>query len=259
MKHARIVLSLLIVLAAAAPLHAWGPVGHRVVAAIAESQLTDEAKAQARALNGGAPLVDLANTADAIRNDRPETGDWHFVDIPISEDTYDASRDCQDDDCVVARIEEFETKLADTSLSKKKRKEALMFLVHFVGDVHQPMHSSDNDDRGGGQTFVKFGGKNHVKLHSIWDSGIIANTGTEAGLINSLKQMIADGDAENEDGGDAEAWANEAHKAGQAAYDQILNDHRISGAELTEDKDVVKLQLLRAGVRLAKALNEALQ
>jgi len=207
MKIARVVTCLLVIAASAAPLAAWGPVGHRVVAAVAESQLTPEARAQVKALNGNVLLVGIATTADAIRNDRPETKEWHFVDIPISEDTYDAARDCKDDDCVVARIEEFREVLADDGAPKAKRKEALMFLVHFVGDVHQPLHSADNHDRGGNDVKLKFGGKNR-NLHSIWDSGIIENTASESVLNKRIKQRIADG--EDDAAGDPEDWANEA-------------------------------------------------
>jgi hypothetical protein len=248
-------------IAVAAPLAAWGPVGHRVVAAVAEAQLSSPAKAKLKTINGNAQLVPLATTADAIRNDRPETKEWHFVDIPVAEETYDAARDCKDDDCVVARIEEFRGVLADGGASKAKRKEALMFLVHFVGDVHQPMHSSDNNDRGGNDVKLKFGGKNS-NLHSIWDSGIIQNTaGTESKLVKRIKQRIADGD--DDAAGDAEAWANETHGLGQDAYKQVVKglggDGKISNDELKTDGKVVEDQLLRAGVRLAKLINEALQ
>ena len=260
MKIARVVTCLLVIAASAAPLAAWGPVGHRVVAAVAESQLTPEARAQVKALNGNGLLVGLATTADAIRNDRPETKEWHFVDIPISEDTYDAARDCRDDDCVVARIEEFRAVLADDGASNAKRKEALMFLVHFVGDVHQPLHSSDNDDRGGNDVKLKFGGKNR-NLHSIWDSGIIENTASESALNKRIKQRIADG--EDDAAGDAEDWANEAHVLGKKAYEQVLKelggDKKISNKELREDGKIIEDQLLRGGVRLAKLINEALQ
>lgn len=250
------VIGVLIVMAAA-PLFAWGPVGHRVVAAVAESQLTPNARAKARALNGGAPLQDLALWADDIRNSRPKTKPWHFVDIPIDEAGYDASRDCDDDDCVVARIDEFAAVLADASKPKKQRREALKFLVHFIGDIHQPLHASDNDDGGGNDTFVKFGGQDR-KLHGVWDSGIMNLIGTEASIRNDVKQMIASGDGNDHDGGTAEDWANESHEVGKAAYAQILNDLKLSGPEVTHDEEVIKEQLVRASVRLAKALNDAL-
>jgi len=254
------IIGLVVMFLAATPLAAWGPVGHRVVAAVAESQLTPEVKAKVKTMNGSGMLVGVATTADAIRNSRPETKEWHFVDIPISVEAYDESRDCKDDDCVVKRIEEFRGVLGDAGATKAKRKEALMFLVHFVGDVHQPLHASDNDDRGGNDVKLKFGGKTR-NLHSIWDSGIIENTASQSILISRIKQRIQAG--EDDAAGDARDWANESHKLGEDAYAQILKklggDGKISNQELKTDGKIIEDQLLRAGVRLAKAINEALQ
>jgi hypothetical protein len=199
--------------------------------------------------------------ADKIKKTtRKETADWHFVDIPLDEDSYDAARDCDEDNCVVPRIEEFRDVLADDGASKTKKKEALLFLVHFVGDIHQPMHATDNDDRGGGGVEFKFGEKK-TNLHSIWDSGIISNTaGSESELVKRIKQRIANG--EDDATGTAEEWANESHELGKDAYAQVLKslggDMKISNKELEEDGHIVEDQLLRASVRLAKALNDAL-
>lgn len=254
------IVSLVVVFLTATPLAAWGPVGHRVVAAVAESQLTPAAKAKVKAMNGSGMLVAVATTADAIRDARPETKEWHFVDIPISVDTYDESRDCQDDDCIVKRIEEFRGVLGHAGASKAERKEALMFLVHFVGDIHQPLHASDDNDRGGNDVKLKFGGKNR-NLHSIWDSGIIENTASQSVLISRITQRIQAG--EDDAAGDAEDWANESHQLGEDAYAQVLKklggDRKISKQELKTDGKIIEDQLLRAGVRLAKVINEALQ
>ncbi|HJQ39557.1 MAG TPA: S1/P1 nuclease [Thermoanaerobaculia bacterium] len=251
-------LLLLVLTAIATPAFAWGPVAHRVIARVAESQLDSRVRARAQALNDGASLVELATEADEIRNARPETKLWHFVDIPIAKNAYVESRDCRNDDCVVDRIEQFQARLANKNLSTARRREALMFLVHLIADVHQPLHASDNHDDGGTDTTVRFGSKKR-KFHSVWDSGLVSRAGTEASLTAELRQMIARGVPAGTANGDAEDWANESHKAGQAAYAQILKDHRLSSAESTEDEQVVKRQLLRASLRLAKALNEALQ
>jgi hypothetical protein len=254
------IVSLVVMFLIATPLAAWGPVGHRVVAAVAESQLTPTARAKVKAMNGSGMLVGVALTADEIKGARPETKEWHFVDIQITDETYDESRDCQDDDCVVKRIEEFRGVLGDAGKSKAKRKEALMFLVHLVGDVHQPLHAADNHDAGGNGVSLKFGGQKR-KLHSIWDSGIIENSASQAELISDIRQRIQAG--EDDAAGDAEDWANESHQLGKDAYAQVVKklggDGKISNQELEADGKIIEDQLLRAGVRLAKAINEALQ
>ena len=140
-------------------LTAWGPEGHIVIATIANARLTPAARAAVRQLLGRHSLASVANFADQIRPQRPETANWHFVDIPKGETNYDPGRDCQPSpkgDCVIAAIARAETALKDRSLPRKQRAEALKFLVHFVGDLHQPLHWSDNHDRGGNDVNVSF-------------------------------------------------------------------------------------------------------
>ena len=115
--------------------------------------------------------------ADQIRMQRPETAPWHYVNIPIhpapdEPSDYDATRDCPNDACVVAKIEQFERVLADRQVSQRQRLEALKYLVHFVGDVHQPLHTSNDHDRGGNEVPVTFMGR-QTNLHAVWDTGII--------------------------------------------------------------------------------------
>jgi hypothetical protein len=128
---------------------AWGGEGHKIVANIAEVRLTPEPKAQVQALLDGAHLADVSTWADEVRRDRPATSRWHYVDIPYEANSYDEARDCQatdHDDCVIAEIARAEKVLGDTSRSKSNRAEALKFLVHFVGDMHQPLHSIERKD-----------------------------------------------------------------------------------------------------------------
>src|SRR5262249_30474310 len=124
---------------------AWGPEGHAIVAEIAEARLTDAAKTQIAQLlaadDSGAQHIDqIASWPDAIRQARPETGPWHFVDIPLDAAKYDASRNCDQGNCVVQAIQKFVGVLRDRNQDKAARLEALKFIVHFVGDIHQPLH-----------------------------------------------------------------------------------------------------------------------
>jgi hypothetical protein len=103
-------------------------------------------------------LVLDSNWADEIRDQQRDTGRWHFVDIPLTAPGYDPRRDCPDRACVVAQIENDMRILGDRRLSDGARAEALRFLIHFVADVHQPLHAEDNGDRGGNQVGSKSGG-----------------------------------------------------------------------------------------------------
>ncbi|HTW36677.1 MAG TPA: S1/P1 nuclease, partial [Rhizomicrobium sp.] len=129
---------------------AWGAEGHQIIAHIAASKLTPRAQAEVSQLLGGnteTAMVQASTWADEIRPSRRETAPWHFVDIPIGSSGYDASRDCVHDDCVVAQIIRDESVIADRRLVPAVRAEALKFLIHFVGDIHQPLHASNNHDR----------------------------------------------------------------------------------------------------------------
>src|SRR4051812_5054881 len=153
---------------------AWGSEGHEVVAQIGETSLSPNTRSQVKELLGtqASSLADVANWADQVRPSRPETAPWHYVDIPVESSGYDAQRDCRNDDCVVAQITLKVMQIGDLSLLPAVRLEALKWVVHLVGDVHQPLHCADNGDRGGNEIAVTFEG-HRKKLHSIWDTGII--------------------------------------------------------------------------------------
>src|SRR5262249_18312362 len=148
---------------------AWGPEGHRVVAELARERLQGAARRQIRELLGNDDLAAISTWADKIRNERPETSGWHFVDIPWNAGSFSSGRDCYRPDshhpssredhhnCVVDRIEIFRRVLADHHASRAAREEALKFLVHFVADLHQPLHAI-GEARGGNQiAIVEFG------------------------------------------------------------------------------------------------------
>jgi len=131
---------------------AWGRDGHQVIANLAQSRLSPQARKGVAALLHGATLASVSTYADNYRNNHPETARWHFVNIPLTADHYDPARDCAlspQGDCIIAAIDRFSAILADASRPDDERAEALKFLVHFVADLHQPLHATTNNDRGG--------------------------------------------------------------------------------------------------------------
>src|SRR5258708_38823630 len=103
------------------------------------------------------------------------------MDIPSDKPHLDMARDCPKGDCVLAKIGDFEKVMADPAATATERKEALMFLVHFVGDMHQPLHCSDNKDKGGNEVRLEFFGRDS-NLHSAWASGLRRTMGPEDAL-----------------------------------------------------------------------------
>ncbi len=171
----RTVAALTFILANSASALAWGPEGHAVVADIAQTHLIPAAQAKLKTLlglEGRSELDEISAWADEARLKMPDTAPWHFVNIPLQENRYRAERDCRDNNCVVAKIVEFSQRLADTGVADSERLAALKWLVHFVGDIHQPLHAEDNQDRGGNDVLLALHGKS-TNLHSIWDAAIL--------------------------------------------------------------------------------------
>jgi hypothetical protein len=258
-------------LAIAAPQSwAWGREGHRLTALVAEHYLTPEAKAQAAELLHGESLADVAPWADEYRSDHPETGAWHYVDIPASAAEYDRLRDCPPSasdpkspwrDCVTDRILYFEGRLGDTSLPHAERAMALKFLVHLIGDIHQPFHAM-GDDRGGNNITVDFLGLStcgsyKCNLHGIWDDSMIDEQGlSEKKYTERLVQEINDNHWERLSGGSPAAWANVSHHYAVNAL--APNGALITHAYVNEESKIVDAELALGGLRLARVLNRIL-
>jgi len=265
----------LLVCAATTQCWAWGRQGHGLTALVAEQYLTPEAKAQIAVLlhadsKGGETLADIAPWADSYRVDHPETEKWHFVDIPKAAAAFDRNRDCplsESDpkspwcDCVTDRILYFEGRLGDTSLSLEQRAIALKFLVHFIGDIHQPFHAL-GDDRGGNNITVYFLGSStcgdyHCNLHGVWDDSIIEEQGlNEKKYTDKLLQEIKDNNWERLSGGEPTTWANISHHYAVEAL--VPNGALITHEYVAEESKIVDAQLALAGLRMARVLNRIL-
>lgn len=160
--------------------HAWGEAGHRLVADIAEAQLEPTLRDRLRAMlatQGHETLADISIWADEHRN--PTTAAWHFVNFPWGSCHYRPERDCADGNCVVAAIER-QMLAYEQARDDKTRLLALKYLVHFVADVHQPLHAGFADDRGGNGYQLRFFGQGS-NLHTMWDRLIIQQLASSAG------------------------------------------------------------------------------
>jgi hypothetical protein len=212
------VLAFLAIPLATARVAAWGAEGHHLVARIAWARMTPAARDAATSLLGGGMDAFVASStwADDVRSSRPETYNWHFVDIPADQPTYDAARDCQPTprgDCVIAEIARARAEVVDAHRSAELRGESLKFLIHFVGDLHQPLHAVDNHDKGGNDVKVAAlrGAEGRAtNLHSAWDTGLI-NLSDETEAARATR-LLADLAAKPADVSlDVVKWAEESH------------------------------------------------
>ncbi len=247
------------------PAYGWGPEGHNLVARLAAAHLTPQAAAKVKEILGAdTSMASISSWADQIRRSRAETGPWHYIDIPIDKPHLDMARDCPKGDCVLTKIKEFEKVVVDPAAAPEKRKEALMYIVHFVGDMHQPLHCSDNGDKGGNDVKTEFAGRNG-NLHSVWDSGLLGRIGDENAMFAMLSKDLTDKRAKKLGKGTVEEWAEQSHKAGQkVVYGKLPKVAKGTPEKLdaTYEKaadPVVKEQLEKGGARLAATLNAMLK
>lgn len=293
----------------ASPCLAWGPEGHAIIAAIAEANLDPGVAQRVRDLlskdtddHGAstphAKLDEVASWADAYRATHHDTTQWHFVDIPLNAESFEDARDCHYDEsgkaqvaeqtCIVAKLAQFTGVLSDASQSVEKRVEALKYVVHFVGDIHQPLHaetkmdSLGNGDRGGNDLKLTYNG-GPTNLHEMWDLGIIErNFGwpkvqppayafdiqatrtvakdLAAAIAQSDRALWAAPGVATSIRSTARSWADESHRLAGHAYANLPDGSQaIEQAYQSYAWPVIQVQLQKAGVRLRGLLNEALR
>ena len=243
------------------PAHAWGRLGHRVAGKIAEARLTPAAKSAVSALlEPGETIADVSTWADEVRRDRRESGPWHYINIPITEPRYDVKFVPQEG-CVITKIDDFRKILADASKPRVERAEALKFLIHFVEDMHQPVHVGHRDDRGGNDLQVQFFDRG-TNLHSLWDSGLIEHANrSEAEWVDALSKTITPELADSWSKGGPPDWANESLDMARLAYLNPLDKAELKkGAKLGQayqdaNLPIAERRVTQAGVRLAWILN----
>jgi hypothetical protein len=254
---------LLALLLAPAPAFGWGAQGHEVVAGVALREMTPAARRQvAQLLGSETMLVEQSNWADEIKDRRRDTSRWHFVDIPLQAPAFVPQRDCAAGDCVVAQIEADIQTLRDRKLDANARAQALMFLIHFVADVHQPLHAEDNDDRGGNEVRVQIG-RERANLHRVWDVDVVEALGFDPDRVAAgIARDITPAQRQAWAHGKPADWANEAHAIardqvyaplGGARYVRLPRDYA------WREAPVARTQLAKAGVRLAWLLNANLK
>jgi len=238
---------------------AWGRMGHRIVDEIAQTRLLPEVKTKIWKNFNIKKLSDVANWADSVRKKRSQ-GPWHYCNIKASEWIYVKDRDCPDGACVVEKIRDFSRALIDEALSLKIRKEALMYLIHFVGDVHQPLHLGNALDRGGNNIRVIFKGKS-TDLHALWDGKLIYLAGKSlVQYARGLSLRTTSSESKKWNSSEVTEWANESRALAlnHAYMLDPARKTRLSKNYIEKSRGIIELRLSKAGVRLAGLLNRLL-
>ena len=260
-------------------LGAWSPKGHRLVALVATSRLTPVARQTVAWLLDNRSLADVAAWADHHRDDNVQTGTWHYVNIAPGARAYDRERDCPRQpgaragapadrwrDCVVDRILYNEDRLRNTGLDRADRAVALKFLVHLVGDLHQPMHTLALERGGNGIAVSAFGSptcqyddgtRTRCNLHSVWDGTLITHRGLdERRYLALLEAQTAQHRWAERAGGTPASWAIESLRLAEAAL--LPQSGQADEAYYRKQIPIVDQQLSLGGLRLAALVNAAL-
>jgi hypothetical protein len=260
------------------PLWAWGAVGHKTIAWIAQDRLNPKAQRAVREILGeDRDLPSVSTWADAIVHMRPETAPWHYLNLNVREGQgqFDLETACRQQDCVVDQIEKDLQILREPFGRKSEKREALKFLVHFVGDLHQPLHCADDNDRGGNEKWFNLpGGKGRpgrawICLHAYWDDLFLTpKSQSPRELAERLEAEMEPNDEADWIGGSPEQWAYESFLIAQKQiYGELPSGPLYKnrwGRELPEDyangkmRKIMERQLQKAGVRLAFLLNDVL-
>lgn len=262
--HIPHLLAILALLTALSPVaaYAWGPKGHRLVAGLASSELTPQARAEVvRLLRGEAKptLGGVANWADDLREHDPDLGkrssSWHYVNLAENDCIYRPAMHCPNGDCVIEAIRRQRALLANRKQPDNVRAQALKFLVHFVGDAYQPLHAGYARNRGGNTIQIQLNGE-ASNLHRLWDSALIASANmSERRYLRHLRHMPLP--ADSRPGADPAIWA-------EASCRIMLRDGfyparpKIAPSYFTQWRPTADAQLRIAGHTLALLLNDAL-
>ena len=260
MRSAMVVVAMWVGLLAAMPAQAWSAFGHRLVGLLAQDQVTPATRARLDALlalEPGADLGTIATWADDIR-DASEyrfTAPFHYVNFRDGSCHYDAARDCPDGGCIVGALARYTQALGDTTRLATERLEALKFVVHFAGDIHQPMHAGNRDDRGGNRVQINLDGEG-TNLHAVWDFHLLRSAGLKMKQYRTrLAPQVA---AVAIEPMDFTAWAQSSCALLDSAAVYPPRAGRLPAGYLERQRPVAEARVVLAAARLAALLDSTL-
>ncbi len=239
----------------------WGTVGHFSVALIAEKHLTPKAQAAIKDLLGNETMSEASTWADDVRGEQEykTTGPKHYINLPLglSYEAFGQKVVAMQEDNVYKAVLKCEQDLKSASTSRSQKTEALKFLIHFIGDLHQPMHVSRAEDKGGNTILVNYKG-DATNLHTVWDSKLIDDQELNYKEIaeqfdTASSQQIAHWQNDSLIG-----WLWESYQISSTLYQEIdgSEGHNLKKPYYKRHIGIVDLRMEMAGIRLASIINE---
>lgn len=242
-------------------LASWGFLGHKTIGQIADDHLTPQAKASVQALLGDQSLADVASWADEVRGSDPaykQTAPWHFINVPsgLTFDLFKEQVAKSEKPNVYTALLDQENILKNPASGNDQKLIALKFIVHFVGDIHQPMHVSHAEDKGGNTIQVNFLGRG-TNLHSLWDTRLLEHDASDASTLAAKYDHPTEAQIKKWQSDPQIIWAWESYLISTKLYEEIdgLNSKNLDESYYDDHIGIVRQRIEQAGIRLAGLLN----
>lgn len=233
----------------------WSATGHRVVGKIADNYLCKKTKKEVKRLLNRQSLAFVSTFGDEIKSDQRYNKfyTWHFVNMPLDSDYKSSEKNPEGD--LVTGIEYCIKTIKDKNTTDEDKAFYLKLLIHFIGDLHQPMHIGLKEDKGGNDFNVKWF-YNDSNLHRVWDSQMIEDYGMSYTELADNADYLTKDNIEAIGEGSIVDWVNETHEITKTVYKNVKPDENLRYRYSYENFTTVRSQLQKAGIRLAKILND---
>lgn len=233
----------------------WGPTGHRTTGKIAEKHLTKKAKRKIDKLLKGQSLAFVATFGDEIKSDKKynEFYSWHYVNMDLDEKYADAEKNPKGD--LVTGIQKCIQVLKDENSAEEDKVFYLKMLVHLVGDLHQPLHIGQREDKGGNGIQVQWFG-NGTNLHTVWDSKMIEEWNMSYIELANNAEDLSKKEIKAIEKGTLVDWVDEVHETTKQVYNSVKVGENLKYRYSYDYFGTVRNQLQKGGIRLAKILND---
>ena len=238
-------------------LTSWGFKGHRAIATIAQKHLNSNTAYAVSAYLKGQSMADVSTWADENRS--KTTAPWHFLNLPLglSHEQF-VQTVAQSDNNVYTAILKAEASLQDKTLGPDEKNKALKYLIHLVGDAHQPMHISRKEDKGGNTIQVRFDNQG-TNLHSLWDSKLIDHEGLSQDDIAKNYDVATPAEIKQWQSDSPMEWIWESYQISSRLYVEVKPGQNIDETYYQKYIPVIRQRIDQAGIRLADELNRIFQ
>lgn len=248
-------LILMLVITGFTKVDVWGPTGHRATGQIAENHLTNKTKKKISRLLEGESLAFVSTFGDQIKSDKKynKFRSWHYVNMPL-DGSYETEDKNPKGDLVTGIKHCVEVLKSDVSSIDDKRF-YLKMLVHLVGDLHQPMHIGQKEDKGGNTIQLQWFNKG-TNLHRVWDENMIEQWGMSYLELASNTKDLSKEKIKEIQKGNVIDWVKDTHKVTKKVYGSVESGENLRYRYSYDYFPIVREQLQKGGIRLAKLLNE---